>query len=140
MAELGSTLEIGLVPFEHMANGRVWEEADLLLQELPVEEDEEWTLLTLLANSSSLIRRCLPPEREEALKRLLADLPSQPQRSDRLALLRQAERLVLLSYAVILWYRWRQSASFPPGLRGVAINSVGWVDYKHLWFAEPPSL
>ncbi|MNR63084.1 hypothetical protein D3C85_1852730 [compost metagenome] len=37
---------------------------------------------------------------------------------------------------VILWYRWRQSASFPPELRGVTISPFGWVDYKQLWFAH----
>ncbi|KEQ24038.1 periplasmic substrate-binding domain-containing protein [Paenibacillus tyrfis] len=106
----------------------------MYLLEQPVHEDAEWTLLALLANANSPVRRCLPPELREMASRLCAALPGEPSRTRRLALLGQLEEALLQERAVILWYRWQQSASYPPGLRDVSISSLGWVDYRKLWF------
>ncbi|SCW86520.1 hypothetical protein SAMN04487970_10806 [Paenibacillus tianmuensis] len=90
--------------------------------------------LALLANANSPVRRCLPPELQEITDRLCVELPGEPSRARRLELLSQLEETLLRERAVILWYRWQQSASYPPGLGDVSISSLGWVDYRKLWF------
>ncbi|CAG7653532.1 ABC transporter substrate-binding protein [Paenibacillus allorhizosphaerae] len=135
----GIEVEIVLVPYDRILIDARIEEADLLLLEQPVDEDEEWTLLTLLANPHSPLRRCLPETVGEEIDRLLAGCAEEPSRSRRIELLLEAERVALLSRAVIVWYRWQQAAAFPPALRGVTISSFGWVNYKDLWFAGSPS-
>ncbi|MCM3267609.1 hypothetical protein [Paenibacillus elgii] len=99
-----------------------------------MHEDAEWTLLALLANANSPVRRCLPPGLREMAGRLCAELAGEPSRARRLALLGRLEETLLRERAVILWYRWQQFASYPPGLRDVSISSLGWVDYRKLWF------
>ncbi|MCP3773118.1 hypothetical protein NLX71_07265 [Paenibacillus sp. MZ04-78.2] len=72
----------------------------------------------------------MPPELREITDRLCAEPPGEPSRARRLERLGQLEETLLRERAVILWYRWRQSASYPPRLRDVSISSLGWVDYR----------
>ncbi|GMX64792.1 SgrR family transcriptional regulator [Paenibacillus elgii] len=134
LAPYGIRLELSFVPYEALFEEATLAEADLYLLEQPVQEDAEWTLLTLLANANSPVRRCMSPELNEIARRLCAALPGEPSRARRLALLGRLEETLLRERAVILWYRWQQSASYPPGLRDVSISSLGWVDYRKLWF------
>ncbi|MBU7315749.1 ABC transporter substrate-binding protein [Paenibacillus oleatilyticus] len=134
LAPYGVRLELAFVPYEALFEEETLAVADLYSLEQPVQEDAEWTLLALLANANSPVRRCLPPELREMASRLCAKLPGEPSRARRLALLGRLEETILRERAVILWYRWQQSASYPPGLRDVSISSLGWVDYRKLWF------
>lgn len=134
LAPYGVRLELSFVPYEALFEEETLAAADLYLLEQPVQEDAEWTLLALLANANSPVRRCLPPELREIAGRLCAELPGEPSRARRLALLGQLEETLLQERAVILWYRWQQSASYLPGLRDVSLSSLGWVDYRKLWF------
>ncbi|CAG7642890.1 HTH-type transcriptional regulator SgrR [Paenibacillus solanacearum] len=135
----GFEAEILLVPYDRIYIDASVEEADLLLLEQPVDEDEEWTLMTLLASPHSPLRLCLPEAEGQRIDRLLADCAGESSRSRRIGLLLEAERLAIRSRAVIVWYRWQQAAAFPPALRGVTINSFGWVNYRDLWFADSPA-
>ncbi|NEN81961.1 ABC transporter substrate-binding protein [Paenibacillus elgii] len=134
LAPYGIRLELSFVPYEALFEEGTLAEADLYLLEQPVHEDAEWTLLALLANANSPVRRCLPPGLREKAGRLCTELAGEPSRARRLALLGQLEEALLQERAIILWYRWQQSASYPPGLRDVSISSLGWVDYRKLWF------
>lgn len=134
LAPYGVRLELSFVPYEALFEEEALAAADLYLLEQPVQEDAEWTLLALLANENSPVRRCLPPELCEMAVHLCAELAGEPSRARRLALLGQLEETLLQEHAVILWYRWQQSASYPPGLQDVSISSLGWVDYRKLWF------
>ncbi|KPV55473.1 hypothetical protein QJ48_32960 [Paenibacillus sp. A3] len=134
LAPYGIRLELSFVSYEALFEEATLAAADLYLLEQPVQEDTEWTLLALLANANSPVRRCLPPELREIAGRLCADLPGEPSRARRLELLGRLEETLLQERAVILWYRWQQSASYPPGLRDVSLSSLGWVDYRKLWF------
>ncbi len=134
LAPHGIRLELSFAPYEALFAEATLAAADLYLLEQPVQEDAEWTLLALLANANSPVRRCLPPELREIACRLCAELPGEPSRARRLELLGELEEALLRERAVILWYRWQQSASYPPGLRDVSISSLGWVDYRKLWF------
>ncbi|WP_171652837.1 ABC transporter substrate-binding protein [Paenibacillus foliorum] len=136
LSSYGIALSIRLVAYEALAEPDVVAQADLLLLEQPVDADAEWTMRAILGSGHSPVRSCLPPERLLELDRRLAELPNEPSRDARLQRLVQLERELLDDQMVILWYRWRQSASFPPELRGVSISSLGWVDYKQLWFAH----
>ncbi|MGF9912387.1 ABC transporter substrate-binding protein [Paenibacillus ehimensis] len=134
LAPHGVRLELSFVPYEALFEEETLAAADLYMLEQPVQEDAEWTLLALLANANSPVRRCLPPELSEWAGRLCAELPGEPSRTRRLELLGRLEEALLRERAVVLWYRWQQSASYPPGLRDVSISSLGWVDYRKLWF------
>ncbi|MCR8636892.1 ABC transporter substrate-binding protein [Paenibacillus radicis (ex Xue et al. 2023)] len=136
LGSYGIALTIRLVPYEALAEPDVLAQADLLLLEQPVDADAEWTMRAILGSGQSPLRCCLPAERLLELDRRLAELPNEPSREARLQQLVRLERELLDDQTVILWYRWHQTASFPPELRGVSISSLGWVDYKQLWFAH----
>ncbi|TDF93837.1 ABC transporter substrate-binding protein [Paenibacillus piri] len=128
-------LEIRLVPYEQLSDPAVLSQADLLLLEQPVDADAEWTMRAILGSGQCPLRHCLPADRLPELDRRLAELADVPSRETRLRELVRLER-ELLDQTVILWYRWRQTASFPPQLRDVRISAFGWVDYKRMWFAH----
>ncbi|MDF2960233.1 MAG: SgrR family transcriptional regulator [Paenibacillus sp.] len=136
LEDYGIALSIRLVPYEALTEPDVLAQADLLLLEQPVDADAEWTMQAILGSGQSPLRRCLPADRLQELDRRLAELPNEPSRDARLQQLVRLEQQLLDDRTVICWYRWHQSASFPPALRGVRISSFGWVDYKQLWFAH----
>ncbi|WP_282937865.1 ABC transporter substrate-binding protein [Paenibacillus sp. RC67] len=136
MLAIGISLEVRFVPYEELACPSVLTEADLLLLEQPVDADAEGAMWAILGSDQSPLRRCLP---EGALQRLdsrMAVLQALPSSQERLQQLLQLEQELLADCSVILWYRWRQTASFPAELQGVKISAFGWVDYKDLWFRD----
>ncbi|MDQ1910667.1 SgrR family transcriptional regulator [Paenibacillus sp. GD4] len=130
----GIRLSIRLVPFEELTSDATLAWADLLLLELPVDEDAEWTLQVHLMSPAALLQRVLSDAMKVQLQQLLAPVRSEPSREKRLDALLAGEGLLLRTNILLPWYRWRQSASFPKELEGVRISSFGWVDYKELWF------
>ncbi|MBE1446906.1 ABC transporter substrate-binding protein [Paenibacillus sp. OAS669] len=133
---IGITVKVRFVPYEELSDPSVRAEADLLLLEQPVDTDAEGAMWSILGGGQSPLRSCLS---EDCLQRLdsgLSGLPAMPSREARLRQLLRLEEELLAERAVILWYRWRQMASFPVQLQGVKISAFGWVDYKDLWFRD----
>ncbi|UQZ85184.1 HTH-type transcriptional regulator SgrR [Paenibacillus konkukensis] len=139
LAPHGVTVSIRLVPYERLASGEVLAEADLLLLEQPADADDEWALGSILGCRQSPLRSCLPEKTLRRLDSALGRLAAEPLRSERLLQLVRLERELLADRSVIVWYRWRQTASYPSELEGVKINAFGWVDYRQLWFRESGS-
>lgn len=138
-AERGIVLDVRLAPYEELASQAVLAEADLLLLEQPVHADEEAAMWALLGSEQSPLRQCLPKASLRKLDDGLAELGEQADRAARLQAFSLLEQELLADRAVVLWYRWRQSASFPLELQGVRISAYGWVDYKELWYRDGES-
>ncbi|WP_010495929.1 ABC transporter substrate-binding protein [Paenibacillus elgii] len=102
LAPYGIRLELSFVLYEVLFEEETLAAADLYLLDHPVQEDAEWTLLALLANANSPVRRCLPPELREMASRLCAKLPGEPSRTRRLELLCRLEEALMRERAVIL--------------------------------------
>lgn len=136
LRKIGIELHIRRVPYDMLGHPDTLAAADLWLLEQPVDADDEAAMWAILGSDQSPLRSCLSPDRRNELERRLGQLQLEKSRSARLQGLSRLERELLGERAVVLWYRWRQMASFPPELQGVSISSLGWVDYKALWFRE----
>lgn len=132
----GIPLTVRMVEYERLLHPDIAAEADLLLLEQSVDADEEAAMWSILGSDQSLLRSCLMPEALQRLDLGLERLAMEPQRTERLQGLIRLERELLEDRAVVLWYRWRQMASFPAAMQGVKIGPLGWVNYKYVWFKE----
>ncbi|WP_281884440.1 ABC transporter substrate-binding protein [Paenibacillus sp. YYML68] len=141
LTEAGLAVHVEYVDYEQLyrSDEVALPACDLLLLELPAAEDDEWTLLSMLASERSPIRRSLPREQDEELQQRLKQGLAAPTREERLAVLHEVERMLIAQRSLVLWYRWRQMASWPPGMEGVVINDLGWVEYKRMWMREDRS-
>ncbi|WP_028551843.1 ABC transporter substrate-binding protein [Paenibacillus sp. UNC451MF] len=133
---IGVALEVRFVPYEELSLNSVLAEADLILLEQPVDGDAEWAMWAILGSEQSPLRQCLPGETLQRLDSRMAALTNELSSSRRLQQLLLLEEELLANRSMILWYRWRQAASFPAELQGVKISPFGWVDYKDLWFRD----
>lgn len=129
-------IHIRMIDYDALHHPDTLAEADLFLLEQPVDADEEAAMWAILASDQSRLRSCLTPDRLHRLELQLAQLSLEPLRSERLRGLIRLEQELLNDGSVIVWYRWRQLATFPPELQGVKIGPLGWVDYKDLWFKD----
>lgn len=133
---IGIRLAVSFVPYEELTDYSVLAEADLLLLEQPVDADAEGSMWAILGSDQSPLRRCLPEAALRQLDSRLAALHALPSSEERLQRLLWLEQELLADRSVVLWYRWRQTASFPVELQGVKLSAFGWVDYKDLWFRD----
>jgi SgrR family transcriptional regulator len=110
-------------------------EADLILMEQPVGDDEEAFLALFFHSESGVVRRTYSGENEQDWLHMYHEkYTREPDRRKRLELLRAMEERLLKEGVIYPLYRWLQTAHYPPHVCNVAFDAYGWVDYSSVWF------
>ncbi|WP_438447543.1 ABC transporter substrate-binding protein [Gorillibacterium sp. sgz5001074] len=132
------------VTVHYLSHGTLYQstacpEADLILLEQPIGNDEEASLALIFHSPSSMLRRCYCKETEAYWHQLYQEkYIREPDKVKRRAHLQSMEDRLLQEQAVFPLYRWRQTAHYPPHVRNVAFDAYGWVDYRSIWFGTQP--
>ncbi|MFB4160197.1 ABC transporter substrate-binding protein [Geomicrobium sp. JSM 1781026] len=101
--------------------------ADLLLGENLFLESPLFTYMMAFLSSQSILNTHLPED-------ILHDVKQALQSTDALNKLLHIERNLLSQYTHVHLYRLTQYAFYPKNLHGVEMNTLGWVDYRKLWY------
>ncbi|RXT06262.1 SgrR family transcriptional regulator [Ammoniphilus sp. CFH 90114] len=133
-AQMGITIEVTSFEISELSQPHVTAEADMILGGVVSEENLEFFLLDFFRSSHSFLYNhagYMQPHIDQQVSGLL----NEPSREKRMIKLLQLENDLRDEYAVLFLYHARQSSTFHTSLKGVSLNSLGWVDYRELWFA-----
>lgn len=131
----GIRLEIELLPAE-MFKGESRLSADLLLFAVMLDEHRELRLIELF---KSMLHHLLPAT-QQAFERKLAEIMVMRDAELRNRMLIGMESELRSTHRLLFLYRKHLKTAFHPSVRGIALESLGWVRFRDLWFkpAELP--
>jgi len=129
-------LRLSIHPFEYndrSGSGVGVLDADLMFQGEVLEEDLEWGMLRLFMDEAAFAHQMLTAEQRKLLQDCLADFVALTTEEERSMSIDQAERMLRDHDWLLFGYHASKSANFHPSLRGLSIDSFGWVDFSKLW-------
>jgi MarR-like DNA-binding transcriptional regulator SgrR of sgrS sRNA len=131
LAEAGITLDIHLIPAEQFT-GKERMAADLLLFAIMLDEQRELRLIDLFLS----IADHSGPKLRDALNEGIRKLFQEPDAAKRTGLFLELEQLLKSRNSLLFLYRKSLKTAFHPSVRGISLDSFGWVRFRDIWFSQ----
>ncbi|MGO4537954.1 ABC transporter substrate-binding protein [Paenibacillus sp. 2TAB19] len=128
-AEAGVSIEITLIAAEQF-KGKARLEADLLLFAVMLDEHRELRLIDLYKS----IQQHMAPDMYATLGEQLQSILSEADPQRRKALFLAIEDELKHSHSLMFLYRKHLKTAFHPSIRGISLESLGWVRFRDIWF------
>jgi SgrR family transcriptional regulator len=128
-AKSGLFLDILLIPAEEF-KGESRMKADLLLFAVMLDEHRELRLIDLYKS----MQQHAAPEVQVMLEQNIQLLRTEPNAKRRLAHLEHLESQLKQRYSLFFLYRKHLKTAFHPSIRGISLDSLGWVRFRDIWF------
>ncbi|MGO4548774.1 ABC transporter substrate-binding protein [Paenibacillus sp. 2TAB23] len=125
----GIPLEISLIPAEQF-KGSARMSADLLLFAIMLDEHRELRLIDLY---KSMQQHALPDVHDMLEQRIRA-IQSEMDRSLRTNMFMDIEEQLKERHSLLFLYRKHLKTAFHPSVRGISLESLGWVRFRDIWF------
>ena len=132
--EFDIALEIQELPYEQFANPENWHHADLILSGEALDDNIEMALYQWFASKSSL-RHCMGGEHRERMDSMLLQAASKPKRKARMEAFREMDIYLQQQLVLMPLYHYQQQLHYGNKVQGLYLNSLGWVDFKNVWFS-----
>lgn len=131
LAEAGITLDIHLIPAEQFT-GKERMTADLLLFAIMLDEQRELRLIDLFLS----IADHSGPQLRDGLNEGIGKLFQEPDAVKRTGLFLELEQLLKSRHSLLFLYRKSLKTAFHPSVRGISLDSLGWVRFRDIWFSQ----
>jgi SgrR family transcriptional regulator len=128
-ARSGIPLHISLIPAEQF-KGTARMSADLLLFAIMLDEHRELRLIDLY---KSMQQHALP-DVHDRLERGIRRLLSEPDRTLREGIFLDIEAELKERHTLLFLYCKHLKTAFHPSVRGISLESLGWVRFRDIWF------
>lgn len=129
----GIDLEVQFAPIMSMGEAVYFDKADLILSGRVIEDNDDFAFLEMVIAENSFLRRSAGPQIraliDERYELLIAEESEVGRKKHLLAL----EQLIKEQHILIFLYQTPQSVSHDLGVRGITLDSLGWVQYKDVW-------
>ncbi|QJC52049.1 SgrR family transcriptional regulator [Paenibacillus albicereus] len=135
LAEIGIPLELRFESHQAIYQAELVLEADCILQNLVIAEDEVCELENYL-QESSYMRQHMDESLLRWVKRNLDHLFTAHLPEQRKALLRQIEQRLLDEHQILPLIHRAMNTFVHPSVRGIDINKLGWMDFKDVWLVS----
>lgn len=112
----------------------VLDEVDMTLYSLVFPEDEV-SLIESCEQEDSFLKRLMAPELSVWTLDRFDEALACRNSPDRMAIYTEIEERIREEYQVLFLLHSKFYTDYHPSLKGVRINSLGWIDFKHIWRA-----
>ncbi|MEO3947841.1 ABC transporter substrate-binding protein [Gorillibacterium sp. CAU 1737] len=130
-AESGIEIKLQLLAAEEFNTDKRFE-ADLLLFAVTLDEQRELRLIDLF---TSICEHADDPLRRE-LRQLMSDIRHEADSEGRIDRFLEIEELLDQRSSLFFLYRKSLKTAFHPSIRGVTLESLGWVRFRDIWFTD----
>ncbi|WP_058301968.1 ABC transporter substrate-binding protein [Gorillibacterium timonense] len=130
-AEVGVSIELELLSAEDF-NSEKRLTADLLLFAVTLDEQRELRLIDLFTS----IRQHADHELGREMTSLMNEIRCEVDPEIRIDLFLEIEELLDQSHTLLFLYRKSLKTAFHPSIRGVSLESLGWVRFRDIWFTD----
>ncbi len=127
--QAGVCLEVRLIPAEQF-KGEARMGADLLLFAVMLDEHRELRLIDLYRSMQQHAPKSVRAGLEDKLDSLLGE----PEPERRAVIFRELEAGLRHRSRLLLLYRKQLKTAYHPSVRGISLESLGWVRFKDIWF------
>lgn len=135
-AAIGVEIIVTILPYNELKMAENIMNADLILAEHAMDQQEEISLLAAFLNEDGFLFWHMSPESKTTSRRMLKQLQAERGQQTRNKLIVDLEQRLIKNNEVFFLYRWQQQLFFHSNLQGITFNSLGWVDYRDLWFKK----
>ncbi|OMF22529.1 hypothetical protein BK133_26180 [Paenibacillus sp. FSL H8-0548] len=122
-------LQISLIPAEQF-KGSARMSADLLLFAIMLDEHRELRLIDLYKS----MQQHAVPEIHDKLERCIRMLLNEPDHERRSTIFLSIEAQLKERNSLLFLYRKHLKTAFHPSVRGISLESLGWVRFRDIWF------
>ncbi|UJF34908.1 ABC transporter substrate-binding protein [Paenibacillus hexagrammi] len=133
-AEVGITIELRPYTYDEMSRTERLLEGDIILGGVVADDDEARCLLEMYKIRNMLIRVCASDESRAQFDAMIRSIVAQPDGQERMRQIRAMERILTDEYHVLFLVHTTQQTVFSPHLKGISVNTLGWFDFKSIWF------
>ncbi|MDQ0113997.1 SgrR family transcriptional regulator [Paenibacillus harenae] len=135
-AEFGIRVEFRLEDWHTIRNTDLVASVDGILYGVVFAEDEVCEL-ELYEQEGSFIKEHLDPEFRLWVKGRIDEAMAKEGPEDRRRILFQIEQRLRDECKVMFLLHKKVTTHFHPDVKGVSINSLGWIDFQHVWLEKP---
>lgn len=132
-AAYGVGIRVSILGREEMIEPDVMQQADGYLYNLII--DEEGTFENYRSDLS-YIRGHMDDDSRSLCDRIISSLLGEPNEQARAGLLQLLERIQAENRSLLFLTHSKQITSLHPSVQGFRFNSLGWVDFKDIWFLQ----
>jgi SgrR family transcriptional regulator len=133
-AAIGVRMDIEELSHAEAASLERLMEGDAKVSGVVADDDEARCLIEMYKMSRLSIRAYAPDELRRTFDETIADIVAEPDAAVRLERIRGMERLLTDGYRVLFLAHTTQQTVFSPDVRGISVNTLGWFDFKDIWF------
>jgi SgrR family transcriptional regulator len=102
------------------------------------EDESDFSLLERFLTEKNCLYRHMSPDHHLQVAQIVKKVCEDPASDKRLLIALELEEMVKADEAVLFLYHRHPKAQVHPSLKGVNINSLGWVDFRQVWFDRLP--
>ncbi|MBD2868924.1 ABC transporter substrate-binding protein [Paenibacillus arenilitoris] len=125
----GVNIEISLIDAERF-KGTARMSADLLLFAVMLDEHRELRLIDLFKS----MQQHATPETQDMLEAGIRHILAEPDPLRRSEIFQRVEAELKERHSLLFLYRKQLKTAFHPSVRGISLESLGWVRFRDIWF------
>jgi SgrR family transcriptional regulator len=135
--KLCSSLDINikitlLSPDEFKSDKRL--KADIILFALMLDHDHELRLIDLYKSMQKHLQREISGQLDKYIQSILSETVP----SERTVLLQETEAFLKNKRVIHFLYKKQLQTAFHPTVKGISLDSLGWVQFKDIWYTQLP--
>ncbi|PYI52841.1 ABC transporter substrate-binding protein [Paenibacillus flagellatus] len=131
--EFGINIVVDVRPWLTLLDSDDLSRADGMLNQLVLDEDEVSRIENFRAEKS-FIRLYMADSMKAKCDRTIAAVFGEPSEAKRKAMLDDLERFQNEERTLLFLLHKKLSTSLHPSVKGVQFNTLGWIDFRHIWF------
>jgi MarR-like DNA-binding transcriptional regulator SgrR of sgrS sRNA len=128
----GVEIHISLLPLEQFQGERRLQ-ADLILFAVMLDNDAELRIIDLYKSMQQHVGLTVGAQMEQSLKAIIHESDPRSRLQQFVAL----ERMLKDTHAIHFLYRKQLKTVYHPSVKGISMDSLGWVEFKNIWFRPP---
>ena len=133
LAEFDIPLQVQEMPYAEFGDPNNWLDADLVLSGEALDDNLEMALYEWFSTQRSL-RHCMGDETRTQLDNKLVSAVSLPKKQDPMEAFREMDIYLQQQLVLMPLYHHQQLMHYGDRVQGLNLNSLGWVDFKDIWF------
>ncbi|MEX2460373.1 MAG: ABC transporter substrate-binding protein [Paenibacillaceae bacterium] len=110
--------------------------ADISIGAIVTEDESDFSLIEIFLSENSCIHRHMSSEQLKQMEGIVKRVYQEPSSAKRNVIAKELEQMLKLDDAVLFLYHRQLKTQVHPSLKGVHLNSLGWVDFRRVWFEQ----
>lgn len=132
--EIGVPVILQEYSLEEMSKVHMMQCADIILGGVVADDDEARCLIEMYKVGNLPVRVGATDEQRRTFDETIASIEAEPDSEVRIQRIRSMQGFLSQHHSVLFLLHTTQQLVYSPHLQGIAFNTLGWFDFKNIWF------